>query len=104
MATQANQYRPDYVVPPGWVLKEHLDALDISQAEFARRCGRSTKFISEIIAGKAPIDPDTAIQFERTLGLDSSIWLGIEADYRLHLAREAEVGKAQSMSRTPTRR
>ena len=34
-----------------------LDAHDISQAEFARRCGRSPKLISEIIAGKAPIEP-----------------------------------------------
>ena len=36
MAT--NQYRPDYAVPPGWVLAERLSAQDISRAEFARRC------------------------------------------------------------------
>ncbi len=94
MATQTNEFIPDYAVPPGWVLKDYLDSMDISQAEFARRCGRSAKLISEIMAGNAPIDPKTAIQFERVLNLDSSIWLGIEADYRLHLAREAEAQKS----------
>ena len=62
----------------------------ISHAELARRCGRSPKLISEIVAGKAPIAPKTALQLEKVLGLDASIWLGIEADYRLHRERQAE--------------
>ena len=90
MATAANQYRPDYAIPPGWILQERLGAHGISHAEFARRCGRSAKLISEIVAGKAPIEPKTALQFEKVLGVDATIWLGIESDYRLHLEREAE--------------
>ena len=96
MATPANQFKPDYAVPPGWVLEEYLEVRDMSQAEFARRCGRSTELISEIIAGKAPLDADTALQFEKILGLNVSIWLGIEKDYRLHLARKADAEKAAS--------
>ena len=94
MAQQSNQYRPDYAVPPGWVLDEHLQVLGISQAEFARRCGRSSKLISEIVSGKAPVEPATALQFEKVLGLDASIWLGIEAEYRLFKERETEVRNA----------
>lgn len=94
MATTTNQFRPDYAVPPGWVLEERLEVQRISHAEFARRCGRSPKLISEIIAGKAPLEPETALQFEKVLGVDASIWLGIEADYRLHRARQAEAGDA----------
>ena len=90
MASETNQYQPDYAVPPGWVLEERLAALDIAHAEFARRCGRSPKLISEIIAGKAPVEPKTALQFEKVLGVDAGIWLGIESDYRLLEAREAE--------------
>ena len=90
MATATNQYSPDYAIPPGWVLQERLEVEEISHAEFARRCGRSPKLISEIIAGKAPLEPATALQFEKVLGVDASIWLGIESDYRLHRAREAE--------------
>ena len=95
MATATYSYDPDYAVPPGWVLEERLAAHKISHAEFARRCGRSPKLISEIIAGKAPIEPKTAIQFEKVLGGDAGIWLGIESDYRLHLEREAEMQKAE---------
>ena len=90
MATATNQYQPDYAVPPGWIIEERLAAQGISHAEFARRCGRSAKLISEIISGKAPIAPKTALQFEKVMGLDASIWLGIEADYRLHRERQAE--------------
>jgi len=94
MATVTNQFRPDYAVPPGWVLEERLEIQGISHAEFARRCGRSPKLISEIIAGKASLEPDTALQFEKVLGVDASIWLGIETDYQLHRARESEVAGA----------
>ena len=90
MAKAIYRYEPDYAVSPGEVLGEHLEARDLSQAEFARRCGRSPKLISEIIAGKAPVEPRTALQFERTLGMDADIWLGIESDYRLHLERQAQ--------------
>ena len=87
MTTATNQYRPDHAVPPGWVLEERLEARGISDAEFARRCGYSLKLIREIIAGNAPVRPETALQFEKVLGVDASIWLGIESDYRLHKAR-----------------
>jgi len=98
MATATNQFRPDYAVPPGWVLEERLGVEGISHAEFARRCGRSPKLISEIIAGKAPVEPETALQFEKVLGVDASIWLGIEADYQLHRARETEAAAAPRSS------
>ena len=97
MATITYAYEPDYAVPPGQVLEEHLDAREMSHAEFARRCGRSPKLISEIIAGKAPVEPRTALQFEKVLGMDASIWLGIDAEYRLHKAREAERARANEV-------
>lgn len=89
MAAAPNRYEPDYAVPPGHVLKERLDAQGMTPAEFARRCGRSAKLISEIVAGKAPIEPRTALQFEKVLGVDAGIWLGIEKDYRLQKTRAA---------------
>ena len=80
---------------PAGFLEERLATQNISHAEFARRCGRSPKLISEIISGKAPIEPRTAIQFESVLGVDAGIWLGIEKDYRLHLEREAELRRVE---------
>ena len=88
MAT--NRYEPNYAVPPAWVLAEYLEVRGTSQTEFARLCGRSRKSISEIVGGKAALHPKAALQFERVLGLDARIWMGMEADYRLLKAREAE--------------
>ena len=90
-----NPNRPQRPIPPGKLLATHLAAREMSQAECARRCGRSPKLISEIISGKAPIQPETALQLGRVLGLRSSVWLGIESDYRLLLAREAEAEHAE---------
>ena len=98
METAAHRYEPDYAVPPGWVLKERLDAQGMSATELARRCGRSPKLISEILAEKAPIEPKTALQLEKVLGVDASIWLRIEADYRLQQSRAAEAQQASRAS------
>jgi len=95
MARETYTYQPDYAVPPGEILGEHLEALQMSQAELARRCNRSPKLISEIVSGRASIEPVTAVQLEKALGLDARIWLGIEADYRLFLEREAEKLEAE---------
>ena len=91
MAT--NRYEPNYAVPPGWVLAEYLEVRGTSQTEFARLCGRSRKSINEIVAGKAALQPEAALQLERVLGLDARIWMGMESDYRLHKARLAEAEK-----------
>ena len=77
------KFNPDYTVAPGSVLKERLEVQGMSQAEFARRCGRSAKLVSEIIAGKARIEPQTALQFEKVLGVDASIWIGLDSIYQI---------------------
>ena len=77
-------YQPDYAASPGAVLEEHLASRDFSHTEFARRCGLPVNLISGIVAGKASVEPATALQLEKVLGMDAHIWLGIEADYRLH--------------------
>ena len=81
-ASHRNQYDPDYSVPPGWVLEERLDVQGVSHADFARRCGLSPKLLSEIISGEALLEPETALQFEKVLGVDASLWLDIENSYR----------------------
>jgi HTH-type transcriptional regulator/antitoxin HigA len=82
-----NTYKPDFVVPPGEILEETLKARNLGKGEFAQRTGLSMKTISLILAGKAPILPDTALQFEQVLGVSAELWTGLETRYRLALAR-----------------
>jgi addiction module HigA family antidote len=83
-------FRPDYAVHPGMLLEQELEHRRLSQADFARRIARTPKLVSEIISGKNPVEPETAIQFERVLGIGADIWLRMEAQFRLHKARFAE--------------
>lgn len=83
-----NQFHPDYCVPPGWILEEYLDTRGWNQSEFARRCGRTPKMISEILSGKAPILPETALLFEKIFEVSAETWLTLESNYQLFQAKE----------------
>lgn len=85
-----NQYRPDLVSPPGETLLETLEALGMSQAALAERTGKSLKTINEIIKGKAPITPETALQFEHVLGVPAHFWNNRERQYQEWRARAEE--------------
>ena len=70
-----NLYKNEFgIVHPGATLLETLETLGMTQSELALRISRPEKTISEIINGIAMITPDTAIQFERALGVPASFW------------------------------
>lgn len=83
-------YAPNHATPPGDLIQEYLELYGISARELARRCGRSGKLMAEITAGKAPVEPETALQLERVLGVSAQIWSSMQAAFQLHQAREAE--------------
>jgi HTH-type transcriptional regulator/antitoxin HigA len=85
-----NQYMPDYVSPPGETLQETLDALGMTQVALAERTGKTPKTINEIVKGVAPITSETAIQFERVLGVPARFWNNREQHYREFLAQQRE--------------
>jgi len=85
--TMKTQYHPRTVSPPGETLAETLEELEMSQADLARRMGRPTKTINEIVQGKAAILPETALQLENVLGIPASFWMAREMAYRTALAR-----------------
>lgn len=78
---------PNIAIPPGEFLAETLESLGLTQAELARRAERPPQAINEIVRGTKEITPDTALQFERVLGVPAHIWTRLEADYRYIKAR-----------------
>ena len=94
-STYTNQFVPDYAVAPGETLFDTIEALGMSQAELAERTGRPKKTINEIIKGKAPITPETALQLERVLGVPARFWNNLENNYRETVARIAEQERLQ---------
>jgi addiction module HigA family antidote len=88
MVRKTEAYRPDYAVPPGALLREWLQTHEISPEDLARRSGLTVHSIDEILAGRGTIGPDVAIKLQRSLGVDASVWLAMEANYRLHETTE----------------
>lgn len=78
------------ISPPGETLGDTLAAKGISQTELADRMGRPLKTINEIIQGKTAIQPETALQLERVLGISAGFWMEREKNYRLELAEIEE--------------
>jgi HTH-type transcriptional regulator / antitoxin HigA len=85
-----NQYRPTLVTPPGVTISDLLEEQGIRQNELATRMGVTPKFINELVAGKAPVTPPTALALERALGTPAHFWLAREAQYQEARARESE--------------
>jgi HTH-type transcriptional regulator / antitoxin HigA len=87
---EGRKYSPDEVSPPGETLVDILNSKGMSQADLAERTGRPKKTINEIIKNRAMITSETAVQFERVLGVSASFWAKREAQYRAHLAKAEE--------------
>jgi addiction module HigA family antidote len=94
MATRYT-YDPRHDVPlaPGEFIREILEERGITQADFAVRLGKSEKFVSQLVNGKASLSYETAIELERVLGVSASFWNNCESIFRDALARvRREVG------------
>ncbi len=78
----------DLAVPPGEYLEEVLEELGMAKEELARRMKRPAPKLSAIYKGKKAITANTAIQLEKVVGVPAHIWTGLEAEYRLVLARK----------------
>jgi len=96
MATEQNGvFLPDYAIPPGETLSETLEALEMTQKELAIRANLSEKHIVDILKGDVAITSETALKFEKVLGVPASLWSNLESNYRNTLARLEEEKRLQ---------
>lgn len=80
-------------IPPGEFLEEVIEDLGMTKDELARRMGRPATKLSPIFSGVKAITPETALQLEQVVGVPAHIWTGLESEYRLTLARNAEASR-----------
>ncbi|MFH1007975.1 MAG: HigA family addiction module antitoxin [Candidatus Latescibacterota bacterium] len=78
----------DLAIPPGEYLEEVISELGMTKKELAERMNRPAPKLSAIFTGAKAIQPDTALQLEKVVGVPAHIWTGLEAEYRLILARQ----------------
>lgn len=79
-------------IHPGEFLREILEELDLSQAEFSRTIGVMRSRISPFLKGARLVTAELALLFGRALGQSPQYWLNLQAAYDLKMA-ERDIGK-----------
>lgn len=75
-------------IHPGEILcEEFLAPLGISINRLAREIVVPPGRISEIVNAKRGITADTALRLARFFGVSAEMWLGLQAEYDLRMAR-----------------
>lgn len=76
-------------IPPGEILREQfMRPLGISINALARALAVPPNRIGAIVNGTRAITADTALRLGKYFGTSPEIWLGLQVDYELRLARQ----------------
>ena len=71
---------------PGEILRDNLEAEELSVTEAAARLGCTRQALSRLLNGKAGISPAMALALERLGWSNASFWMRLQGAYEL--ARE----------------
>ncbi|MGA7712282.1 MAG: HigA family addiction module antitoxin [Rhizomicrobium sp.] len=88
-------------IHPGEILREELEILGVSAAEFARQLNVPTNRITGILNEKRAVTADTALRFGHWFGTSAEMWLNLQKLYELRLA---ENEKGAEIKKLPKRR
>lgn len=73
---------------PGEVLREEfLVPLKMSAGSLAKVCGLPRTRIERIVNEQSGITADTALRLAKALGTTAQLWLNLQTDYDLQVAR-----------------
>ncbi|MDH4172320.1 MAG: HigA family addiction module antitoxin [Betaproteobacteria bacterium] len=83
-------------IPPGEVLhEEFMKPLGVSINALAREISVPPNRVSDIVNGKRSITADTALRLGKYFGVSPEVWLGLQADYDLRIAKRTTWLKAE---------
>ena len=78
-------------IPPGEILlEEFMRPLGISINALARDIDVPPNRISAIVNGTRVITADTALRLGKYFGVSPELWLGLQTDYDLRVARRTD--------------
>lgn len=84
IANNLTSFEPTH---PGSLIREELDDRKMSQARLAQQIGVSPSLLNEVINGKRAINTEFALLLEASLGIAAHIWLDLQADYNMQVAK-----------------
>lgn len=87
-------------IPPGEILlEEFMRPLELSINALARAIDVPPNRVSEIVNGKRAITADTALRLGKYFGVSPELWLDLQSDYDLRVARRSVWPKIESRIR-----
>lgn len=83
-------------IPPGEILyEEFMKPMGVSINALAREIAVPPNRISEIVSGKRSITADTALRLGKYFSVSPELWLNLQADYDLRVAKRTTWVKAE---------
>lgn len=82
--------KPARVTLPGRILLRELEARGWSQRDLAAIIGRPYQAINQIVRGSKRITPETARELAQAFGTSPELWMNLEVNYRLQLAKQED--------------
>lgn len=80
-------FDPDWCIPPGETLREHLIEADTTPVDFARDFDLSLEWINELLDGELELVEQDAERLQAATRIPTRIWLALEKTYRDGVAR-----------------
>tara|TARA_R110000850_G_scaffold219814_1_gene345271 strand:- start:218 stop:526 length:309 start_codon:yes stop_codon:yes gene_type:complete len=77
----------DLIAPGEILLEEFMKPLNLSQNRLARDLDVNAARVSEIVRGKRSITADTALRLAKYFHTTPELWLNLQSDYDLRVAR-----------------
>ena len=83
-------------IPPGEILfEDFMKPFGVSINALAREIAVPPNRISEIVSGKRSITADTALRLGKYFGVSAELWLSLQVDYDLRVAKRTTWRKAE---------
>jgi addiction module HigA family antidote len=88
-------------IPPGEILREEfMRPLGITVAALARDIAVPANRISQIVNAKRALSADTALRLGKYFGVSPEIWLELQSEYELRVARQTTWKQVEPRVRT----
>lgn len=82
-----HELQPSVPIHPGEILKDELEARNMSQRKFASVIGVSYSVLNEVVNGKRPVTTEYALKIEAAIGIPAYIWVNMQSAYNMEVAR-----------------
>lgn len=86
--SDASEFAPDWVSPPGDTVSDLLKARDLAPRQLAQLLGRPEGFVDGLLHGKEAITPEVAAKLARALGSSTAFWSNREAQFQVARRRQ----------------